>query len=369
MKQCIYCNKTESETLFHAREHVIPRLLGTFQNSPTLIGLVCDKCNSEVFNPLETKFKEDTEEGIYYQMFNFENSCQVRIRGKNIKTTFSSGLGDDFFNQWFPFLKEQNGQWKIFLLPQIKVKRYGDEGYLVLLVDEMKKLDRKGGKFLKIKKLLAGVESKNVSIFTGSNAPGDTSMLQEAIAIVKELGIDYKSGTEKFGPAPGRDPNTKFYIDMDCTVGSDTSRVIAKIAFNYLAYCASQSQQEKILFHPNFNRVKSYILGAVDLPVKDVIADLTNEPLLYQERGSNYRLLGHIVTFGHDLTSIIARVSFLNKRTYKVLLGQSFQEVQRPDFGCGHIFDPINHDFHGLTQNPLKEGSGLQPGFRLFNRL
>jgi len=369
MRQCIYCNKTETETSFKAREHVIPKLLGTFQNNPTLIGWVCDNCNSIIFNPLETKFKEDTEEGIYYQMFNFENSCQIRISGKKIKTTFSSGLGDDFFNEWFPFLRWQDSDWKVFLLPQIKIKRYGDTGYLVLLVDGLKNLDRNGSEFLNIKKLLQGVESKNVRIFTGIKGPDDDSMLQEAITLVRELGIDYKSGTNKISPALGKDTEKQFEINMHCTVGNDIGRVIAKIAFNYFAYCAIQSRQEKILYHPNFSKIKSYVLGDLDLPVKEIITDLSSEPLLYHERDSDKRLLGHIVTFSQDSVSVIVRVSLLNLRTYTVVIGPAMQELQRSDFGCGHIFDPINHEILQLTQNPSKQGSGLQAGFGLFNRI
>jgi hypothetical protein len=154
MAKCIYCEKDENETTFLGREHVLPKLMGIFENNPTIIGWVCDNCNSKVFNALETRFKEDTEEGIFYQMFNFENSSQIRIKGNNVKTTFSPGLGDNFFNEMFPFLRRQDNDWKVFLLPQIKVKRYGDNGYLILLVDELKKLNEK--KFAKIKDLLKG---------------------------------------------------------------------------------------------------------------------------------------------------------------------------------------------------------------------
>ena len=60
---CIYCEKNKDKATFNGREHVIPKLMGSFKNNLT-IDRVCDNCNSKIFNPLETKFKEDTEEGI-----------------------------------------------------------------------------------------------------------------------------------------------------------------------------------------------------------------------------------------------------------------------------------------------------------------
>lgn len=120
MSKCIYCEKDKQTATFKGREHVIPRLMGVFENNLTLAGWVCDNCNSRIFNPLETKFKEDTEEGIFYQMFNFENSYQVRIKGRNIKTSFLAGLGDDFFNDMFPFFERQDNSWKIFYCRKLK---------------------------------------------------------------------------------------------------------------------------------------------------------------------------------------------------------------------------------------------------------
>ena len=152
-KKCVYC-QTENQELFKSREHVIPRLMGAFENNPTIINLICDECNSLIFSKLENKFKEDTEEGIYYQMFNFENKYQVRIRGEKVKTNFSPGLGDHFFDEIFPFLRPENGTFKAHILPQIKIKKPNDSGYLVLLSEEVKKLDRSSRDFLELKQSL-----------------------------------------------------------------------------------------------------------------------------------------------------------------------------------------------------------------------
>jgi hypothetical protein len=341
--------------------------MGAFENSPTLIGWVCDNCNSKIFNSLETRFKEDTEEGIYYQMFNFQNSCQVRIRSDNVKTTFSPGLGDDFFNEMFPFLKRHENNWKIFLLPQIKIKRYGNSGYLILLVDGLKKLNPK--KFMVIKKLLEGVQNKDVSIFTGGNSVTDDGPLQEAVDILKKLGIDYKEGKRKFVAIDNAGPKKQFEVSMDCTVGSDVGRVISKIAFNYFAYCAIKDNRSDILFHQNFSKIKSYITGELELPVKEVITDLGNESLIFDEKAGSARFVGHTVIISEENGDLVSKISFLGKRIYTVTLGPIPVELIRNDFGCGHLFDPINNKIHQLTQDPSKWGSGLTTGFGLYKRL
>lgn len=368
MKSCIYCNKSEKEIKITSREHVMPQMFGSYKNNPTLVGLVCDHSNTKVFNPLESRYKEDTEEGIYYQMFDFDDSSQVRIRGENIKTTFSSDLGDAFFNEWFPFYRFRDGEWKISLLPQIKIKR--SAGYIVLQVGKLEKIDKKSGKFAKLKKQFIGVESKDVSIFAGSNAPGDETLLEEAILLVKELGIDYKPGKSKFASMPDKGSPAVFEVNMDCTLGNDVGRVISKIAFNYFAYCAIGSGREDITRHSNFDTLKQYILGELDIPIKKVIINLTDEPLLEEDRNTTSRLLGHIITFEKNGKNILAKVSFLNRRTYTVALGPIWEEIAECDnFGSGHLFDPLKHEIHGLTRDPAKQGIGLALSYGLFNRV
>lgn len=133
---CIYCGKREDATTFGNREHVIPRLMGSFKNNLT-IGCVCNHCNSSVFNPLETRFKEDTEEGLFCQMVNFSDSHEIRIRNGNIKLSVDLGLEEVLFNETFPFLTLTDDGWKILFIPQIKIKGYKKDGFIVLLVDKI----------------------------------------------------------------------------------------------------------------------------------------------------------------------------------------------------------------------------------------
>jgi len=367
MRRCIYCHKNEDEETFFGREHVLPQLMGKFENNPTLIGLVCDNCNSKIFNVLETKFKEDTEEGIYYQMFNFENSPQIRIRGNNTKADFSPGLEDDFFKEIFPFFKRWENDWKIVFLPQIKIKRYGDNGYIILLIEEVKKLNN--NKFSKIKNLLRGVQGKDVAIFTGSKSSDDENSLEEAIAIVRKLGIEYREKKRKLVPVDNDGKEKKFGVSMECRVGNDVGRIISKIVFNYFSFCAQKENNVDILFAPEFTKIKSYILGTANFPIKEIIQAVENEPVIFDEKLRGSRFIGHTIVFYEENGYIISKASFLGKRIYKVVLGAIPNDLRKENFGCGHLFDPINRKIFGLTQNQGKWNSGQEPGFGLFNRI
>lgn len=371
MSTCIYCEKTENEATFKGREHVIPRLLGGFENNPTIMGYVCDDCNSKVFNLLETRFKEDTEEGISCQMLNFENSFQIRIRGRNVKSSFYPGLGNDFFNEMFPFFKFQDGDWKIFLLPQIKIKSPNENGYIVLLIDELKKIKQNSKKFLKVKGLLKGAQPKNISIFTGSESKTDFQPIDDVIKLLSDFGIKYKENERIIAASqsPTSNDEKQFKLSMDCTIENETARVISKIAFNYFAYCAISSNRAEILYNKNFSEIKSFILGKINLPVKEIITNLEDAPIIWDEKINKRRYLAHTVTFSLYNENIISEVSFLGKKIYTVKLGPTPNELLRADFGCGHLFCPVSKKIISLTQNPNKWGRDQKMYFGLFNRI
>ena len=126
MPKCTYCSKDEKNTTFNGTEHVIPYSLGRFEPvNPTIKNLVCDHCNSVIFNRLESNFKEDSYEGFTSQLHNIEGHSCIRLRGKNVKNIkFDWGFNDDFLNKIFPVLKPENGEIKAYPVPQIQLKNH-----------------------------------------------------------------------------------------------------------------------------------------------------------------------------------------------------------------------------------------------------
>ena len=106
------------------------------------------------------------------------------------------------------------------------------------------------------------------------------------------------------------------------------------------------------------------------MPVEEIIVEIKNEPIIYDEKMVGARWLGHTITFSlDDKNNIISEISFFGKRIYTVMLGPAPQELIKREFGCGHFFDPIGNKIFGLTQNFTKHKSGdkAEPG--LFNRI
>ena len=365
MARCIYCKKNHQEVGFSKREHVIPEFFGVYENTPTLHGLVCDVCNGDVFSPLESKFKEDTLEGIrYQQMCNMTGSSQVRIRNEKAVPKFSSGIGDKFFDEVFPFLDWQDNEWKVVLLPQIRIKQAGG-GFHVFLIDRLK--DISAGKRKKIKKQLGRVEPKDVSIFVPGDSEDDERM-DDAIAFVRELGIPYKEKSRSFAKVAdkaGDVPNGEFVVEVSCTIDSEYGRVIAKIAFNYLAYCAQEAGNAELLFDPTFDKLRKYVSGEIELPVKDVIVDVRPETVLWDEKKKGMRFVGHIITFRAVGERIIAELSFMGGMTYEVLLGDVPEGLDTSSFGCGHLFLPLDRQIRRLTANKEKGLKDESEGFGL----
>lgn len=369
MKVCIYCEVNETEGSFNGKEHVIPRLMGVFQDNLTLKDVVCDNCNSVIFSSLETEFKEDTEEGIWLQMFNFEDNTQIRIRSKNATAEFSAGLGDDFFNAMFPFLEvDKKGNILFLFRPQIKIKK-GEGSFLILLTDKLKEVRGGSKRFRSIQRYLQGVTNEDISIFGGIYERGEDP-LEEPVELLKSYGIDYKSKKEKKVKINPEEP-VKAGFTLSAKFTEESAKVLAKIAFNYFSFCALKTGNRDLLFHPNFRRLKYFILGELELPLEEVIIKIEGEERsnFFDEMEKRVRFLGHTITFSLGGDNVVATVSIMGRKTYHILLGPAPKELLRADFGSGCFFDINAKTYHLLTQDEAKRGSDINPGFGLFNRI
>ena len=365
MNNCVYCGRTK-ETVAFTREHVIPRLLGSFSNSPTIE--ICKECNSNIFSPLEIRFKEDTNEGITCQMLNFQNKHEIRVRNDKFKLSMDLGIEEILFNETFPFFTFTDGKLNIKFVPQIRINGYGDDGYIILLIDNLKKLSPEGKDFRKLKKFLSNKQSKDVSVFVQKEGEDHRSPLDEAYALVRELGIDYKPGEEKNLDFKDGVVAPKVEIEIEVNVGADTGRVLAKMAFNYLIFCARSSNLPEIVNHKNFNRIKQYILGELEIPIRDIfLEDPTFDSHIADEAEEGKRLIAHIVILQIINNELVASISFMGRMVYKIKLGEIPDELNLPTFGNGHVFNPVTGDIHGLTRNPTRRGANEKLNFSLFN--
>jgi hypothetical protein len=375
--KCIYCGSEESFN----KEHVIPQFLGNFEPiNPTITAtdrLICFQCNSVTFSGLETEFIEDSWEGITAQMLNINGANSVRIRGRNVKMTSLSGLGNHFFNDIFPFLKQQDGKFVIEPKAQVKVRNYGGEaGYQVFSLEALQRIKDESNQsatklreFNRVKERLKMSGKDNIAIFIPSNNPEDSNDLDSAIEFLKDYNVQYNEKHREFTPID-QTSVSQFETHFECSVTINIRRLIAKVAFNYFAFCALQNGHKTLLYEPRFNRIKQFIIGD-ETDGNDVVISMSNEPIMGEEKLSGNRFVGHNIVFYGEDSRVRSRLSFLGGKVYTVDLGEGLPEFNDPNFGCGHLFYPFDHAIHNLTQqlkdNPTEEE--IKESFGLFRRI
>lgn len=94
--KCIYCLKEKPVEDFNV-EHVISRMLGRYNNAPTLNNHeVCEVCNSYFCNEIESKLSSDSLEGLLRLRY---HHAKAKDTGRNVgKTRLTITGKNDVFN-------------------------------------------------------------------------------------------------------------------------------------------------------------------------------------------------------------------------------------------------------------------------------
>lgn len=364
MKKCVYCLKQEDETTFNNKEHIIPQSLGG-KNFPAINkNLVCDRCNSILLSNLETKFKRDTIEGIYAQMFNLWSNS-VWITGENIEIETVEGFGEKFFDEAFPFLSFKNNTPVVDYIPQLKV-RNKKSGYQVFPLKTLQKVEQSRSRdFKEIKERLSKVSYKDMLLFSNSNEPSGFDF-NNSLSLLKKYGIDYKETERKFSLTRGTKQKI-FKIKWRYKLNSDAMRVIAKIAFNYFIYCSQEEGEiytEK-LFSDNFNEIRNFIVNGYG-HWSDIVKISELDYILDIEKENPNRIIAHTIKFFLREDRIIAHISFLGEKIYEVNIGKSPFSFIPMGFGCGHIFDPFTQTVYPIGPSKYSISRLTHPGYGLF---
>ena len=364
--RCIYCLQEGSRiTTFASREHVIPASLGLFSPlNPTLINHVCDNCNSKIFSPLEANFIEDSFEGLYAQKLDLNGRGSVIMRAKNLQIERIEGFGDGFFDEMFFFLRAEGRRLAPYFRAQIKLRHYKG-GYRVFLPEALKRIQRGSKRFEKISSELKKLDQKDIKVFAPSSEE-----LNEAIELLRTFGVPYKEKESRGQPLQTGEKLT-IHEEYTVRINADIGRVLAKISFNYFAYCTQQSGKEDILFGPEFNRIRAFINSGIGV-LKDIIPSIKEEPILDDEHRENMRVIMHLINFRIENRFIIARMTFFGlSAIYKIILGKIPDGLNSENFGCAHAFDPFNRSIMNLSNRPpLTEPTAdqVRASFGLFNR-
>ena len=238
--KCIYCLEEKEDTEFN-REHVVPRMMGTYDNGYVLSNhQVCQACNSYFSTNIENSIGLDSYEAFLRMQYSPKTMSDGRALGnKRIRfhgtegifkgLTFTvaadTSLGERFHMAIEPCvgIEQENGEYQYYPLeelPQISEEQREE------LRDQHKRI------------IQFGYEKETVE------------------AALKEKGyIKDGSFTFSMGSIEQEYNEPDFTAGISFSVDSIIRRVCAKTVFNYLCYTTDSSY----VLSPEFNAIRNYI--------------------------------------------------------------------------------------------------------------
>lgn len=347
MKWCIYCKKTEYETIFSPKkgDHIIPKLLGEFD---LYFGddTVCQSCNNKI-SKSEGIFKEGSLAGVHSAVYGIDEKkhSSIKLLKDRINWDISSEDGEiGVFKDTFPLVDLAAGQLRpksIIILDheQSKTKH-------ILFAEKYHEYaEKKNSEFISRQKKIREFKEKfgklDISLF------GDTKCgwtIEKMIALLNAYGLSYNEKiSEMF---TDKDRGKKITVKFTENGDEKTLKTPAKIAFNYFAFCARVDGMINILKHENFDAIRNYVLlGILPAPIYKPSFNYDNDP----ENKNGY----HILTFQKEGEFITSHVSLFGRFNYKITLGRYPFSIQTDNFGCATAFDPFSKQIiHTIYSTP-----------------
>lgn len=240
MYECIYCRQLKEKTQFN-REHVVPRMMGTYMNGFVLNSCqVCEECNSYFSRELEDKIALNSYESFLRMRHGRAMSDGRTLRSD--RTTFMGTSG--VFNglKFTPVVDNGNPE-RIHMEidPCIGIASQVNENeYNYYSIEELPNATPE---------ILSFLRGNTRGIIT----VGITQ--QDALPVLQSKG--YLSGDYQYSEPPIGDlyAEDSLLTNIRISVDSIVRRICAKTVFNYLCY---KEGSEFVLNH-NFDELRNYI--------------------------------------------------------------------------------------------------------------
>ncbi|MCH7562382.1 MAG: hypothetical protein IH968_01045 [Gemmatimonadetes bacterium] len=329
METCIYCLEQKARNQF-STEHVLPKALGGFKQALTLSRstkpYVCAMCNQLFGETIDRLLTREGHEGFLRLKHALKSVHEIADLFQD---------GDIYFNYpaYHPLGPLHAGLRApppgiavpgLFLRPQVRLGRSGS--FACLLEKD----------FDGLKDLPSDYDVETIAFFCTD--PVDFRRLKAK--------LDARGLAKNWTPIPdlpsgGLGETT---LEVIGSVGPESARAIAKIAFNYLAYTAGR----KLVLHPHFNPIREFIRCGRGIWGKYVQCRV--EPT---EDGGPSEREGHVlgVRWADGDRDVHAIVSLFSVLTYEVRLCTNFSGVWR-EVGSGHHFDLATCEITPLRLSP-----------------
>lgn len=315
MPKCVYCCCEKPSSDFN-REHVIPELLGTFEQNLTLLNAVCRECNQYFGDNLEPVLAEGSVEGIRRLEYKIKHPENVRhLKNERIKLKWLHS------GEWYGVVMrfiEKDDKLAVTLLPQIGFKHTSENAWKFYSKDEL----------INSLKRLEQAHSNKTEIVVVADSEVEK---KELIKILKKSKIGFIEKSDKPIPKPKENDQQ---IEILTSIDDLILRCVAKISFNYLI----KQQGSGFVFDSSFDPIRNFIRKGVKPSYELVVFD--EKPLLRDDRPELRQTNGHLVTINwtDDRMNIIGQVSPFNEIKYRISLARDYPGFWR-NIRKGHHFN------------------------------
>lgn len=240
MHECIYCREQKEDSDFN-REHVVPRMMGTYTNGFVLNSYqVCEECNSYFSRELENKIGLNSYES-FLRMRHGRAMSDGRVLRKD-RTTFTGASG--LFNglEFTPVVDNNNPErMRMEIKPCVGIASEEREGeYDYFSLEALPEATPTIREFLK--KNPRGILTVGIQ-------------KDEALPVLQAKG--YILGDYQYSEPPVTDLYSEDSIltQINVSIDSIVRRICAKTVFNYLCY---KKGVDFVLDH-RFDDLRNYI--------------------------------------------------------------------------------------------------------------
>jgi hypothetical protein len=329
MLKCIYCLKEAEKSSFLKSEHVLPQSFGKFKNNFTLIGKVCDECNSYFGENIELPLARATLEGISRVDYGVQAHQDYRNLGKNSRLTIKMAEGPFKGAYAYREYSKKDGAVMPKPIPQVGflVRHTGD--YTFFPLESIPNL--------------AALDQQAFDI----NRPDGIMMIPEFEEITKKA-LSERGYNIIPGHGESRTPEGKgdLLFEIEWFIDTNIQRAIAKIGLNYWTYW----DKADLIFDSSFDVAREYIRYGRSPPYPVVDLSDPNRPLLADEPVEGLRNVGHMITAGWniDFTCLLAQVTLFNRVTYPISLAAPYAGPREGIISRGHFFNTNTHEIVDL---------------------
>lgn len=321
---CIYCKKPIFGNKNKTKEHIFLKSFGCPDDF--VIHCVCYECNNNFGKTIDRWFSYDSFEGVKRLRLLGSKSKQglKHYKRLSINLPYDEQFGD--FQGTIVQIDIDNPE-ELVLPNQVgllnKSKKYE---YITLNeLENTKNLDDRLKNY-SFKKEKIKILSKN-----------DTELAKslKKLEKLKIKGPKFKVLDKRFGfPGKPAKANSKIWVKIKGIIDKEILRVIAKIAFNYLAF----SKGEEYVLQDKFDDTREFIRTGKN--EKNVYFVLPNAKHILSNEFRRIKFFeGFLVNIERERNNIVSRVSLFNDLTYKVILSINSENLWLPNFNIGHSFD------------------------------